>query len=61
MTVMEKEMEFLCTHVWDLVELPRDRKAVGSKRVYKLKKNADGSVNRYKARLVPVEGGYSPI
>ena len=47
-------MESLRTHdVWDMVELPRDRKAVGSKWVYKLKMNADGLVERYKARLVP--------
>ena len=53
MTAMEKDMESLRTHdVWDLVELPRDRKAVGSKWVYKVKKNADGSVEQYKARLV---------
>ena len=53
MTAMEREMESLRTHdVWDLVELPRDRKAVGSKWVYKLKMNADGSDERYKARLV---------
>ena len=32
MTAMEKKMESLRTHdVWDLVELPRDREAVGSK------------------------------
>ena len=29
--------------VWDLVELPRDRKAVGSKWVFKVKTAADGS------------------
>ena len=38
--------------VWDLVELPRDRRAVGSKWVFKLKVAADGSTDRYKARLV---------
>lgn len=53
MTAMEKEMESLRTHdVWDLVELPRDLKVVGSKWVYKLKKNADGSVEWYRIRLV---------
>ena len=38
--------------VWDLVELPKDRKAVGSKWVFKVKTAADGSIERYKARLV---------
>ena len=38
--------------VWDLVELPKDRKAVGSKWVFKVKVGADGRVERYKARLV---------
>lgn len=52
MTAMEREMECLRTHVWDLVELPRDQKAVRSKWVFKLKMNADGSVERYTARLV---------
>ena len=55
---MEKEIDSLKTNeVYDLVELPKDRKAVGSKWVYKCKINADGSVRRYKARLVAQ--GYS--
>lgn len=53
MTAMEREMESLRTNdVWDLVELPRHQKAVGSKWVFKLKTNDDGSVEWYKARLV---------
>ena len=53
MTAMDRELESLgINDVWDLVELPEDRKAVGSKWVFKLKMNADGSVERYKARLV---------
>ena len=38
--------------VWEMVELPKDRKTVGSKWVYKLKSGPDGSIERYKARLV---------
>ena len=50
---MDRELESLrINDVWDLVELPKDRKAVGSKWVVKLKMNADSSVERYKARLV---------
>ena len=39
--------------VWDLVELPKHRKAIGNKWVFN-KRNigVDGSVERYKARLV---------
>ena len=55
---MEKEMESLQTNkVWDLVELPKDRKLVGSKWVFKTKRSADGIVERHKARLVAQ--GYS--
>ena len=50
---MNKEMASIkANDVYDLVELPKDRKEVGSKSVYKRKINADGSVERYKARLV---------
>ena len=37
---------------WELVERPRDRKLVSCKWVFKVKRNADGTVDRYKARLV---------
>lgn len=52
-TAMEIEMASLReNHVWDLVKLPAGKKTVGSKWVYKVKTGADGSVQRYKARLV---------
>jgi hypothetical protein len=38
--------------VWDLVDLPKDRKAIGCKWVFKVKKDENGNVSRYKARLV---------
>ena len=50
---MNSEMDSLHDNdVWDLVELPKGQKVVGSKWVFKLKRNEDGSVERCKARLV---------
>ena len=55
---MKDEMKALERNAtWDLVELPRDKKTVGCKWVYKLNKGVDDKVERYKARLVAK--GYS--
>lgn len=37
---------------WQLKDLPSGRKAVGSKWVYKIKRNTDEKVGRFRARLV---------
>ena len=42
---------------YELTELPSGRHAIGCKWVFKIKRHADGSVDRYKARLVAK--GYS--
>jgi hypothetical protein len=50
---MDEKMVALDANViWELVALPKDKKAIGCKWVYKVKHNADGSMSRYKARLV---------
>jgi hypothetical protein len=50
---MEKEMGSLrLNEVWELVEPPPNRRTIGSKWVFKRKVDADGEVERYKARLV---------
>ncbi|GBN79837.1 Retrovirus-related Pol polyprotein from transposon TNT 1-94 [Araneus ventricosus] len=53
LAAMKEEMDSLeANNIWELVNLPQDRKAIGSRWVYKIKKNADGTVQRFKARLV---------
>ena len=47
----------LSNHTWDLVSLPAGKNVVGSRWVFKVKRNADGTVERFKARLVAQ--GYS--
>ena len=50
---MKTEMESLkINDVWELVELPEDRKVIGSKWVFRVKTDADGKVETHKARLV---------
>lgn len=57
---MDSEMEALERNgTWDLVAPPRARPLVTCKWLFKLKRDADGNVTRYKARLVA--RGFSQI
>jgi len=48
-----KEIDALIENqTWELAKLPPGRKAIGSRWVFLIKHKADGSVERYKARLV---------
>ncbi|KAJ0919075.1 putative RNA-directed DNA polymerase [Helianthus annuus] len=50
---MNKEMEALYKNgTWTLVNLPKDRKAIGCKWIYKIKYKSNGEIERFKARLV---------
>ena len=42
----------LSNDTWELVPAPEDKNIVGNRWVFKVKRNADGSIDRFKARLV---------
>jgi Reverse transcriptase (RNA-dependent DNA polymerase) len=53
MKAIEEEMESMrSNNIWELVDLPEGRKSIGNKCVLKIKRIADGSIDKYKARLV---------
>ena len=50
---MKEELDALTkNHTWDLVTLPPKQSVVGCKWIYKIKTCSDGSIKRYKTRLV---------
>ena len=52
-SAMKDEMNSMKTNdVWELVPRPPDRKVIGSKWIFKVKMDANGTIERYKARLV---------
>ena len=50
---MKNELDALiANNTWELVPLPKEKKPIGCRWVYKVKLKADGSIERLKARLV---------
>ena len=50
---MKEELDALSkNHTWDLVTLSPGKFVVGCKWIYKIKTHFDGSIERYKARLI---------
>ncbi|KAG8492721.1 hypothetical protein CXB51_010467 [Gossypium anomalum] len=52
LAAQEEYEALLRNNTWDLVPLPANRRAVGCKWVFKLKCHSDGTIARYKGRLV---------
>ena len=56
--VMNEEYNYIMRNkTWELVELPKDKLSIGSKWPYKSKLKDDGSIDKFKTRLVAK--GYS--
>lgn len=50
---MNSELDaFEANRTWEVTPLPLNRKHIGCKWIYKMKFKADGSIDKYKARLV---------
>jgi Reverse transcriptase (RNA-dependent DNA polymerase) len=56
---MKEELEALeKNNTWVIIPLSKDKRSIGCKWIYKIKYNSDGTIERYKARLVVK--GYIP-
>lgn len=52
-SVMQEEIKALeDSNTWTVCPFPMDKKELGCKRVYKIKYHLDGTIERFKARLV---------
>ena len=50
---MKDEIDSMARNkVWELVDLPPQRKFIGNKWIFKIKHRADGSIDKFKTRLV---------
>ncbi|KAJ8755145.1 hypothetical protein K2173_018943 [Erythroxylum novogranatense] len=50
---MKEELKMIeKNHTWELVDRPMHNKVIGVKWVLRTKRNADGYINKYKAKLV---------
>ena len=55
-SAMVEEMKaFQKNCTWEMVELPIGKKTIGCKWVFSVKYKSDGTIDRYKARLVAKE------
>ncbi|GJZ85221.1 ribonuclease H-like domain-containing protein [Tanacetum coccineum] len=51
--IFSEEMDALLRNeTWEIVKLPKGRKAIGSKWIFKIKYQSSGEIDRFKARLV---------
>ena len=58
--VITKELTNLeTTHTWDIIECPKGVNIIRCKWVFKIKRNATGEINKYKAHLIVK--GYSQV
>ena len=49
---MEEMKALISNNTWKIVEIPKNKKIVGYKWVFSVKYKSDGSIDKYKARLV---------